>query len=135
MNIELYEEIEKLPKNGWFQGCIFCFAITAQLVEFKTSLVKYDVHVCKDCQKNKFFKKKFPIKCTKLIAEKKPTKLGDFFPPTKRLPISASPPPSASLPSLPASSLGSLSYSSDCSSFSTITLSSTSATKRKIRRW
>ena len=136
MNIELYEEIEKLPKDGWFQGCIFCFTITAYLVEFKTSLEKYDAHVCKHCQKDKFFNKNFPIKCTGLInktTKKNTAHLAEFFPPTKRLlPISA--PPAPASPPPPASSLGSLSYSSNCSPFSAITLSSPTTTQRKIRR-
>lgn len=67
-----------LPKDGWFQSCVVCYAITADLIFFEEhtchkETIKYYAHLCKDCKKimkkNKKINEKYERRCNKLIAD------------------------------------------------------------------
>lgn len=54
--IYLYTE-SHLPEKGWFQGCLRCASITAQLQLYKTIPMaeitkEIYVYICSPCQKN-----------------------------------------------------------------------------------
>ena len=64
-----------LPSEGWFQSCLHCHQITAQLYYYKTvehynSIIEYVVYLCPECQKrmtDETFKEKLYQQCEKRI--------------------------------------------------------------------
>ncbi len=67
MSIELYETIQRMPKDGWIHGCLFCSCLTSRLLSFQVSDTKYDAYVCMQCRKVSDFQKEFPRKCVEAI--------------------------------------------------------------------
>ena len=76
---------DNLTSDGWFQHCIICHAITANLILFekhtrRDKTIEYYAHLCKDCIKLIKNPKKYPKitekyekKCNNLILRNTPT--------------------------------------------------------------
>lgn len=89
--IYLYKKTE-LPEEGWFQGCIICYTITAQLyfhkiIEHENIIYEYNAHLCPSCKKNP--PDSLEYKCNKYISDNQID------------PLSQTPPLPSGLPPIP----------------------------------
>ena len=74
---ELFPPVENnLPHDGWFQACVLCYSITANLILFEKHIIfdetiEYYAYLCSPCIKliKKYPKiaEKYEKKCSKLI--------------------------------------------------------------------
>ena len=72
---------DNLPSEGWFQQCVLCYSITANIFLFEKhthtdKIIEYYAHLCSPCIKliknpKKYPKinKKYEKKCSKLVAD------------------------------------------------------------------
>ena len=70
---------ENLPSDGWFQQCILCYSITANLIFLEShtrldEIIEFYAHLCTPCtkliknpKKNPKVFKKYEKRCNKLI--------------------------------------------------------------------